>query len=181
MDITISPAACPDDTYRWWDTIWDPDAQCGDWALAAADEVSNRGGLQAKAAIATAVILALFTDKACPPDHPLFKYADGDPRGWWGDGAPIDDDDEPMGSLLWLLERSVAAGNLASQNAAQWAESFATAALATLIKQGVAVSCAAAATLYPQQRGMTLAVTLIGSNGSIIYSGKFEVLWSQVN
>lgn len=181
MDISISPGACPGDTYLWWDTVWDPVQQCGDWALADPDEVSNRGGLRAKAAIATATTLALFTDKACPPNHPLAKFTDGDPRGWWGDGMPIDAEDEPMGSLLWLLERSVVKGATAAQDMVRWAQSFALDALSILVRQGLCVSTSAVATAYPKNNGMTLAVALFGSNGGVVYSSKFEVLWSQVN
>lgn len=181
MDISISPAACPGDTYLWWDTVWDANAQCGVWALADADEVANRGGLRAKSAIATAVILALFTDRACPADHPLFQFTDGDPRGWWGDGVPLDDADQPMGSLLWLLGRAIVKGSGAARNMKQWAESFALDALATLVTQGVCVSVSAIATPYPANNGMTLAVALAGSTGNEVYAAKFEVLWSQVN
>lgn len=178
MDISISPSACADDVYLLWDTVWNPQTQSADWALADPDEVNNVGGLRSKAAIATAVIIALFTDRACPPDHPLAQFADGDPRGWWGDGLLFDDETGPMGSLLWLLERSVV--QTQNLNMAMWAESFALDALAPLKTQGVVSTITATATPYPKNNGMTLAITLAGNSGQSVFDQKFDVLWQQV-
>jgi hypothetical protein len=73
-----------------WDSIWQPWKGQSDWAIADADEPQNRGGLRAKGALHTAIILSLFTDKRIKPDHPLFYLVeDGDPRGWFGDGEDI--------------------------------------------------------------------------------------------
>jgi phage gp46-like protein len=178
MDITISPAACPGDTYLLWDTVWNPVTQQADWALADPDEIHNRGGLRAKSAIATAVIIALFTDRACPPDHPLFKFADGDPRGWWGDGILFDDEEGPMGSLLWLLERAVVKAERIDM--ARWAETFAYDALAFLKTQNAVASIAAKAEAYPNNRSLVLAITLAGSDGQNVFDAKFDILWQQM-
>ena len=88
-----------------WDTVWDAQSGFADWAYADRSEASNRGGLQAQAALQTAVILCLFTDRYCPPDHPLAFLLEGDdPRGWWGDGVDVarDQGEAPLGSLLLL-------------------------------------------------------------------------------
>jgi phage gp46-like protein len=168
---------CAASPFLLWDTLWDNTVGAGDWALADADETLNRGGLRAKAALATAVTLALFTDKACPPDHPLAKFADGDPRGWWGDGIDVRADlgEAPLGSLLWLLERSVV-----DSDTTRWAESFALDALQPMIAQGAAVQATAVAALLPRRNGITLAVTLIGQAGSKVYDRRFDIVWQQL-
>jgi phage gp46-like protein len=178
MDISISPAACPGDVYLLWDTVWNRETQQGELALADPDETANVGGLRSKAAIATAVIIALFTDQACPPDHPLYKFCDGDPRGWWGDGILFDDEPGPMGSLLWLLERSVVKAQ--GLDMAMWAQSMAQDALAFMITLGVCAQINVSATAYPQYRGLAIAVELIGSNGQTTYKNTFDVLWQQI-
>ena len=177
VGFSISRASVdPNDVYLPWDTTWNRDQSAGDWALSNPTVARNRGGLMASDGIATAVILALFTDRACPPDHPLAKYADGDLRGWWGDGVGVDASlgEEPMGSLLWLLERAVATPDIA-----RWAETFALDALAPLIKAGVAVRTTAVAEVDPPAERINLAVALIGADGSKTYGQTFDIVWRQ--
>lgn len=93
-----------------WDSVWSPLNGDADWAIADATETQNRGGLRAQAALHTAIVLALFTDRRIPDQHPLRKYVAGDdPRGWWGNGADVRADlgEEELGSLLWVFERAV--------------------------------------------------------------------------
>jgi len=178
MDITISASACSEDVYLLWDTVWDRQTQQGLWALAEPDEINNIGGFRSKSAIETAIIIALFTDRACPPDHPLFKFVDGDPRGWWGDGILFDDEDGPMGSLLWLLERSVTQAT--GIDMAAWAQTFALEALAFLITQKVVARVTASATVHPARHGLVLDIAAYGQAGSVSYSATFDILWQQV-
>jgi hypothetical protein len=44
-----------------WDSVWFPWRGAADWAIAGSEEPQNRGGLQAKGALHTAVILSLFS------------------------------------------------------------------------------------------------------------------------
>jgi len=174
-DISIRPdPACPDTGLFGWDMVYSNETGSADWAYASPDEVSNKGGLSNKAALETAVIIGLFTDRACPPDHPLAKYADGDPRGWWGDGV-LDAGETPLGSLLWLLER-----NVATETSRAYAEVFALDGLQPLIDDGACVKITATATILPMQNGIWLAVALYGRDGAQIYNRKFEMVWRQI-
>jgi phage gp46-like protein len=159
-----------------WDTVWDPAAGLGDWAVAGASETLNRGGLQATRALETAVILCLFTDRFCPPDHPLAKFADDDRRGWWGDGIDVRADlgETPLGSLLWLLERAIVDDNMA-----RWAESLALDALSPLIAQGAAARATAQAEAHVTRNRMDLSVQLYGRDGTKIYDRRFDDIWRQ--
>src|SRR5579875_2938906 len=77
-------------------TFWDPQSGRGDWALAGAQLARGDD-------LITSVAISLFTDRIANADDPI---PDGstDPRGWWGDL----DETYPIGSRLWLLDRSKA-------------------------------------------------------------------------
>ena len=116
---------CDPDPHLLWDSRWSPADGVADWRLAGIDETLNRGGLAAKAGLETAAILCLFTDRRVPPTHPLAYLADGDPRGWWGDGVDVRTDlgEAPLGSFLWLLERAPL--TVQGQPVTRWAEQMA--------------------------------------------------------
>ena len=159
-----------------WDTIFDTTG-LGDYALAGADETLNRGGLRAKAGIATAVELALFTDARCPDGHPLSRFVDeGDRRGWWGNSVDerADLGEQELGSLLWLLERAAL-----TPDVARWAESLSADALAPLLKQGAVARIVTAAEVPASGNRLNLAISLYARDGSKIYDRKFEDLWRQ--
>ncbi len=79
--------------------IWSSDDSAADLSLVDGDLLTE-GGLK------TAVIVSLFTDRRARADDRLPQ--DGaDRRGWWGDVAARDADDE-IGSRLWLLSREKA-------------------------------------------------------------------------
>jgi phage gp46-like protein len=176
---------CAPDPFLLWDSVHrdiegGTDFVC-DWVLAqAGTDNLNVGGLQATSELATAVYLALFTDAYVPPDHPLAYLADGDNRGWWGDGVDVrtDMDEGPLGSWLWLLERAplVAAG----VGIDQWAQSFASQALAPLQAQGAVAKITTAAVIDTQNSRLGLSVALYGSDGSRAYSGQFQLAWQQL-
>lgn len=161
-----------------WDSVWNPQAGQADWALAGADEVKNRGGLQATAALHTAVVLALFSDVRCPEDHPLFYLADGDPRGWWGDGIDVRADlgEAPLGSLLWLLERAP----LTSEIVSRWAPTFAQEALAPLLQQRAATRLEVETVGNELESRLEITVRLYGRDGARIFDERFAAVWQQI-
>ncbi len=176
-DVVIRVAeGCAEEFNLLWDTVWDSKRGVGDWRPAESDEINNRGGLRAKAAIETAVILALFTDKRIAPDHPLYFLADGEQGGYWGDGVPLEDDHP--GSWLWLLERAPL--TILGLPASHYAEQFAIEALAPLKDQGVCVRIDVSATQYPTEGRLELSVALYGRDGALVYNRNFDVLWNQV-
>ncbi|HQF31923.1 MAG TPA: phage GP46 family protein [Hyphomicrobiales bacterium] len=157
--------------------MWSTEEGRGDWAMAGADEADNIGGLRATAALETAVVLCLFTDRRCPADHPLAWLADGDRRGWWGDAVDVRADlgEAPLGSLLWLLERAPLDGETA-----MWAEAFAIEALQPLVDQKAVSKIEAVATARPEEDRLDLVVRLYGRDGSLVYDRKFDNIWAQV-
>lgn len=171
---------CSDDETLLWDSVWDAEAGVADWALADPDETSNRGGLRAKAAIETAVVLCLFTDKRIDPDHPLYFLADGDRRGWWGDGIDVRADlgETALGSLLWVLER--APMTIKGFSVGFWAEQFANDALKPLLDQGVCARINVSSIVDQAGGKLFLIVQLFASDGSKMYEQQFDVLWRQV-
>ncbi len=187
VDVRIREAeGCGGNPYLVWDTVWVGDGlnveQEGDWTLAGADEPDNRGGLTAKAGIASAAILCLFTDRRCPDDHPLRYLAEDpntgfDPRGWWGDAVEVDGTagEGELGSLLWLLERAPA-----TEEMRRWAEELAYEALEPLLRQQVVARILCAAILNEVRGRIELEVALIGRDGSTVYARRFEDLWRQL-
>ena len=173
--------SCAADPFLNWDTIWSPGETKADWRLAASDETSNIGGLRAKSALHTAVVLCLFTDRRVEADHPLYYLADGDPKGWWGDSVDVDASahETALGSLLWLLRR--APMTVAGQAIADWARQFAEEALAPLIAQGACVRLEVAAEAHSAATGrVDLTIRLFGRDGANLYDRKFDLVWQQV-
>jgi phage gp46-like protein len=160
-----------------WDSVWDEVSGSADWAYAQAVETSNVGGLQALQALGTAVVLSLFTDRYCPPTHPLaYLIEAGDAMGWWGDGIDVDTSlgEAPLGSLLWLLRRAAI-----RSDTVMWVQSLAIDALSPMIGQASVVRVDAQAVQDGPDR-IDLAVQLYGQNGSVIYAKQFTDIWNQL-
>jgi phage gp46-like protein len=160
-----------------WDSVWSPPDGFADWALADPDESQNQGGLRAKAALHTAVIISLFTDRRIPDNHPLrYLVANADPRGWFGDGVDVRADlsETELGSLLWVFERSIL-----TEQIRQWTEAIALEALAPLIRQGAATRIEAQASAEFALNRLDLAIQIYGRDGSNVYDFRFEDIWKQ--
>lgn len=161
-----------------WDSIWDAARGFADWALAAASEALNRGGLAATRALETAIVIQLFTDKRLPAGHPLRKYVDGnDLRGWWGDGVDVRADlgETEIGSLLWVLSRAPL-----TEEIRRWAETLAKDALQPLIRQKVAARIDVAAVAHASVGRLDLAIKVYRSNGSLALDRRFDDIWAQL-
>ncbi len=102
-------------------TVWDE--TYGDW-------VQLGAALQAGDDIVTAVLISIFTDALAAPDDEI-PDGSGDPRGWWGDAYST----SPIGSKLWLYERSKKTGQVLAGVRAAIAES-----VQWLVDDGVAAS-----------------------------------------
>jgi phage gp46-like protein len=162
-----------------WDSRWTPWRGQADWAIADATETQNRGGLSARAALHTAVVIALFTDKRISKEHPLFHLVeDGDQRGWFGDGVDVRADlyEDEMGSLLWIFERAYL-----NEEIRRWVEIIALEALQPLIAQGAAVRIEAQAEAHFAINRVDLAVQIYARDGSRLYDYKFDNIWAQTS
>lgn len=171
---------CDPDPFVLWDSRWRPDQGVADWALAAPDETLNRGGLAATQALATAVTLALFTDRRIDETHPLYYLADGDPRGYWGDGIDVRSDfgETEMGSHLWLLERAPL--TVQGVSVSKWAERFALEALAPLQRQGAVVRMDVESSVDELRGRLDLLVRLYGRLGELVFDRRFDLIWQQL-
>lgn len=108
-----------------------------------ADLKVEAGDLAAEDGLKTAVLLSLFTDRRARPDDVL-PEADADRRGWWGDVAAAEPDDQ-IGSRLWLLSREKRRPEVVAK-----AREYAEEALAWLVRDGVARAVAVEAEITPQ-------------------------------
>lgn len=160
-----------------WDSVWRASEGVADWAPAVG-EPQNRGGLQAGSALATAVVLALFTNRRCPDDHPLRYLAEDDLQGWWGDGIDVRRDlgEAPLGSLLWLLERAPLTADIVER----WAQTFVQDALAPLLGQRAIVRAETEVTADERAGRLDILVRLYGRDGSRIFDQRFDAVWRQI-
>lgn len=178
MDVIVRAAeGCGPDPFLLWDSVWSPELGLADWAVAGRDEKNNVGGLSAKRALFTAVVLCLFTDKRVPADHPLAYLASGDPRGWWGDAVDVRDDlgEADLGSLLWLLERAPL-----TDDVVRWARAFALEALEPLKGQHAVVRVDAQVAANKPAGRLELTVQLYGRDGSSVFDARFDLVWKQI-
>ena len=82
-------------------TMFPAESVTVDWNLL------SYGGLDERQALATAIIVALGTDALADINDELPDPDSSDRRGWWGDlEADTIWDGWPIGSRLWLMERS---------------------------------------------------------------------------
>lgn len=180
-DITIrANEACAPDFHALWDSVWDAERGLADWQLTDGSEPHNHGGLLSRNGIATAVALALFTDRRIDPSHPLFELCDGDPRGWWGDAIDVRDDlgETVLGSYLWLLER--APMTIRGVPVEVWARQIALDALKPLLDQGVAVRIEVDAKADPLRGRLEMIIRIYGRDGDVLFDQTYQLLWDQV-
>ncbi|PYD79404.1 hypothetical protein CFR77_06590 [Komagataeibacter sucrofermentans] len=74
--------------------VWDTANGRGDWAIENGSIARTPSGMDM---LKNMVLICLFTDRVAPPD-----YTGTDRRGWWADTYRA----QPIGSLLWTLNRS---------------------------------------------------------------------------
>ncbi len=180
MDIRYRDAeGCEPEPLLAWDTIWvqrlDAGGGYGDWIMArAGDQPESLGGLRAEAALHTATLLQLFTDRRAE-EGDVLPNDDGNRRGWWGDSIRLDGEpDHPLGSRLWLLARA-----RLDERARQNAEDFAIEALAVLRSQGAVASTSVAATIDRARGAILLDVVHTAIDGARVYQQQFGVVWTQ--
>jgi len=140
----------------------------------------NNGTLDQSQALATAVIMALGTNRLALPSDILPDPDSSDRQGWWGDlDAQEIWNGWPVGSRLWLLRRSKITGPEARQGATTtMVEHYIREALQPFIELKIASSMFVEASraginridaLVQLYRGPMLAVDL-----------RYQVLWDEL-
>lgn len=118
------------------------------------DLVVEDGDLAHEETLETAILISLFTDTLAPADAPL-PDAGSDRRGWWGSELLEAERGEPVGSLLWLLERA----KLTSATLGR-AEQYARDALLWLVREDLAERVDVVASRLDQQT-LAIAVSIV--------------------
>lgn len=140
---------------------WDPRNFRGDWGVTSGDLAIDTGGLR------SAVMVSLFTDGAAPVGYTPPAGSLPGRRGWWGDTfAP-----QPIGSLLWTLDRSKKSGDLQLLNEAA---NICEVALQWLLDAGV-VATVTIRTAWQQRDVMGIGVTLTQPDGTSV---PFDFGWA---
>ena len=139
-------------------TTWIVQSGTGDWSI-------SGGALTSGDDLETAVLISLFTDRAAeatdvPPD------GGDDRRGWWGD----EDEDVPIGSRLWLLDRSRLTPAVANT-----ARIYIEEALKWLVDDEVATSVKALTAISGANQ-LNSIVTITRSDGTVVPL-KFNWAW----
>lgn len=146
--------------------VWSPELMAGDWLLAG-------GTLDGGRELATAVAVALFTDRTAEADDPLPHYA-SDRRGWWGDHEAAEvRGGWPIGSRLWLLSREK---QLPATRAR--AETYIREALDPLVVNGIVSAYDLTVDWFAPER-LGAEITLYRSGGDPV-AVRFDTLWSEV-
>lgn len=158
-----------------WDTVWvtgtSTSGTVGDWAVADPEaEPENKGGFRAQDKLTTAMIIALFTD-AKLPDYLVdeYRFIGSDVQEWHGNTFGIEEGEEPLGSLLWTLERLPM-----TEDTAKLAEHYATAALQPLVRQKLASSFDVSVAYDKVLGRMDLKITAYGNEERVFFTD----LWS---
>lgn len=134
---------------------------------------ATRGDLACAAALETAVVICLQTDRRVEPS----ELPEGEPnRGWPGDAFDQQPGDVPLGSKLWLLRRRALTEGIELE-----AEDHAREALQSLIDQGACVRVDVRAVRVPERARLDLDVALYGRDGAAVYQQRFGVLWDQID
>ena len=124
--------------------VWNDRFGTGDLAVEGAD-------LMADDTLRTAVLVSLFTDARVSADE--LPPGDTDRRGWFGN---LVDPDAPVGSKLWLLERSKLTPAVLVR-----AEQYARDALGWMVRTSAAVSVTVRAELVRRGvMGITVEIRL---------------------
>lgn len=135
------------------------------------DITFENGDLKRESGIETAVLLSLFTDRRAEEDDELPDPNKLDRRGWWGDLA--EDQEDQIGSRLWLLERAKA-----TQEVRNLAQQYIEEALEWMIEDGVAQSIEVATEIQGEVWNRRLAfevkIRKIDGNEEVL---KFDDLW----
>ena len=140
-------------------SFWNADSIGADW------EAGN-GSLLSGNELQTAVIISLFTDRLAREDDSF----EGERRGWWGDS----NDEEQLGSRLWLLRRQKLTPEVALK-----AEEYASEALAWLIKDSVVGAVETASQIIFPNR-LNLVIRLQRPGGDSWEEMKFFWIWEQL-
>lgn len=140
---------------------WDPANSRGDWTMSGPVLATGND-------IETAILISIFTDRMAQPDD-VIPDGTNDPRGWWAD------DDVPIGSRMWLLQRAKQ-----TTDTLQRAYDYLAEALQWMVDDGVAAGFDI--NVQWVRRGMLGAsITAYSPTGTILSKGQYAWAWTGIN
>jgi phage gp46-like protein len=156
------------------DTSWPRYAINVDWSL-----LSN-GTLDATQALATAVIVALGTDRLANDGDILPNPNSTDRAGWWGDMDAAELwDGWPIGSRLWLLRRTKIVGPEDPEGATvARVEDYIRESIQPFVDMKIASSFDVAAARVGVSRIDALVVLYRGPTNPVEL--RFQILWDEI-
>lgn len=144
-----------------------------DWSL------REDGTLDDTQAFATAVVVALGTDRLAAPGDELPDPDSTDRRGWWGDLEPDIWDSWPIGSRLWLLQREAILGPGSARGATVVrVETFIRECIQPFLDRRIGSTMEVEVTRVDDQRIDALIRIFRGPEEEI--SLRYQVLWSGI-
>lgn len=143
-------------------TIWVVENGAGDWVI-------SGGALATGSDLVTAVLISLFSDRRANDDDTPPDGSD-DRRGWWGDL----DQDVPIGSRLWLLDRSKL-----TQDVANTARTYCIEALQWLIDDQV-VASVQVSTVIASRSQLDVSISIRRHDGTVVPL-KYSWAWNATN
>jgi phage gp46-like protein len=135
------------------------------------------GTLDATQELATAVIVALGTDRLAEPGDILPDPDDTDRRGWWGDYQAQEIwDGWPVGSRLWLLQREKIEGQGSRRGATTTrVEQYISEAIQPFVDRRIGTSFEVEATRIGKER--IDALVRIYRGNILEIELRYEILW----
>lgn len=126
------------------------------------------GDIESDDGLETAIMVSLFTDQRVKEDE--LPTGENDRRGWWGDIA-IENEQDQIGSKLWLLDRGKA-----DESSRALAKQYAEESLQWLLDDGVADEINVTAVLVPRSR-IDLSIEVIPPRNRDKYFYRYQLLW----
>ncbi|HVG51531.1 MAG TPA: phage GP46 family protein [Xanthobacteraceae bacterium] len=156
------------------DARWPRYSVSVDWSLLA------DGTLDEEQALATAVIVALGTDRLAQPEDVLPDPDSTDRAGWWGDmDAKELHNGWPIGSRLWLLKRAKIVGPEDPEGATVTrVEEYITEAMQPFVDLKIATSFDVEAWRVGKERIYAAVVIYRGPKRPVDL--RFEILWNEI-
>lgn len=151
-----------------------PDDLTLGWLMQPLDGTDQSGEL------ASAVIVALGTDRRADEADELPALDSDDRRGWWGDTDAVEIwDGWPIGCRVWLLARSAIRSAGARQGSTlALAETYAYEALQPLIARGIASRVVVAAERVGTERIDAVVTIYRGPRDAVAL--RFQNLWTGI-
>lgn len=140
---------------------WDAGNSRGDWTMKGPVLATGND-------IETAILISIFTDRMAEPDD-VIPDGSNDPRGWWAD------DDVPIGSRMWLLQRAKQTGATLQRAYDYLAES-----LKWMIDDGV-VGRFDISTQWVRTGMLGAVIIAYSPTGTLLSKGKYAWAWTGIN